>query len=53
MSAVTFRVDFPRSFAEGVSCPLPPVVTLEVDLSPEHRNLISSRLNEEGDRDDP
>lgn len=52
MSAITFSVDYAASFRRGVSCPLPPRVTIEVDpasLSPEDRELLASRLRDNGE----
>lgn len=52
MSKITYRVNYAMSFARGVDCPQPPIVTVDVDpatLSDEDRNTIASRLNQSGD----
>jgi hypothetical protein len=52
MSKITFRVDFASSFRRGINCPIPPIVTMEVDpakLPAPDRDLLASRLNSSGD----
>ncbi len=52
MSQITFRVDYPQSFARGVDCPQPPLVTIDVDpstLASVDRESLAARLNGSGD----
>ena len=51
MTKVTFDVDLQQAFRLGHDCPVPPRFNLDVDpaaISPEARELISARLNDDG-----
>lgn len=51
MTTLTFRSNVRTAFAAGVSCPIPPTITIDVDpadLTPDQRSMLAQHMTDEG-----